>query len=115
VQLYEKIISPAGRVTYREYKPSADIIEDKEIEAKQVVTILCSLVISMLMSISGQLLPHSRIARETKILEQAVLRYAKLNGAKVDPSTVDVGVMAWNAAVKAMQEGLLLHRSGGKP
>jgi hypothetical protein len=110
MQLYEKTTSPAGRVSYREHSPATDIIEDKEIEPGQVVTILSTLVISMLMSVSGQLVPHSKIGRETVLLENAVLRYAKLNGNKVDPATVEVGVQAWNAAVVAMQAGLLAMR-----
>lgn len=106
MQLYEKITSPSGRVTYREHKASTDILEDKEIEPAQVVTILTTLVLSMLMSVSEQLAPHTKISRETKQLEQAVVRYAGLNGAKLEPAHVDVGVQAWNVAVKAIQDGL---------
>ena len=112
MQLYEKITSPSGRVTYREQVPATDVLEDKEIEADEVVTILCTLVLYMLMSISGQLLPHSRVARETRVLEQAVLRYAKLNGGKLKPEMIGVGVKSWNAAVKAMQDGLMVVRGG---
>jgi len=106
MQLYKKITSPSGRNTYQEYNPAIEIISDKEITSEQVVTIMATLNISMLMAISGQLLPHTRLGRETKLLEQAIVRYAGLNGGKLDPELVEVGVEAWNAAVKAIQSGL---------
>ena len=114
MQLYEKITSPNGRVSYREHTPAApDLLADQQVDTEQVVTLLTTLTISMLMSISGQLLPHMKLTREVKELEQAVLRFAKLNCAKLDPALVDVGVRSWNAAIKAMQEGLLV--LGDKP
>jgi hypothetical protein len=113
MQLYEKIMI-GKRTTYKEFTPVApaapDVLEDKEIDAEEVVTILSGMVISMLMSVSEQLLPHMKVSKETKLLEQAVVRYASNAGAKVRPELVDVGVKSWNAAVKAMQEGLLTAR-----
>jgi hypothetical protein len=106
MQLYEKITSPSGRVTYREYNPATEFISDKEIEQDQVITILCTLVISVMMSISGQLAPHSKLHREIRLVEQSVLRFAQLAGTKLEPKFIEVGVMAWNAAIKAVQSGL---------
>ena len=107
MQLYEKITSASGRVTYKEHKPATDILDDRQIEPEQVVAILTTLMLSIMMSVSEQLAPHTKISRETKLLEQALVRYAQLNGGKLDPAHVDVGVQAWNAAVKAIQDGLL--------
>lgn len=107
MQLYEKITSPAGRVSYREYNPAAEQIEDMQIESEEVVTVLTTLVVSMLLCIEQQLVPHMKLSRETKLLEQAVLRYASLNGSKLSPDLINVGVEAWNAATKAIQSGLL--------
>lgn len=106
MQLYEKITSPAGRVSYREYNPGAETIPDMQIESEEVITILTTLTISMFMAISDQLAPHAKLARETKLLEQAVLRYARIHGTKLDPKYIEVGVEAWNAATTAMQSGL---------
>ena len=107
MQLYERVVSTSGRVTYREHKPVPAILEDKEIDTEEVVTLLCTLVISLLLSVSEQLQPHQKLAREVKLLEQAVLRFASLNGRKLNPNLIEVGVDAWNAAIKAMQDGLL--------
>lgn len=111
MQLYEKTISPAGRASYKEYHPGNTQIEDMKIESEEVITILTTLTISMLMNIEQQLAPHMKLSRETKLLEQAVLRYAKLNGAKLDPRYIEAGVEGWNAAVSAIQEGLLRVRT----
>lgn len=93
------------------YKPVATdtppVLPDYEIEAEQVTTLLSTLVISMLMSIEQQLPAHAKIAREVKLLEAAVLRFASINGAKVEADLVDVGVLAWGAALQAMQDGLM--------
>ena len=106
MQLYEKIMQ-GKRTTYREYKPEAGVLPDMVIESEEVITILTTLVISMLMAIENQLAPHMKLSRETKLLEQAVLRYATLNRAKLEPALIDVGVDAWNAAIKAVQQGLI--------
>lgn len=104
--LYEKVTSPAGRVSYKEYNPGKEPTEDMKIESEEVITILTTLTISMLMCIEQQLAPHMKLSRETKLLEQAVLRYATLNGAKLKPELINVGVEAWNASVAAIQTGL---------
>jgi len=103
--LYEKHVSPAGKVTYREYSPKC--LPDMAIETEQITAIFSTLVLSMLISLSEQLQPHSKLGRETKLLEQAVARYGNLNSGKMDTKYVEVGVMAWNQATKAVQEGIM--------
>jgi len=105
-QLYRKV--QKGKVTrYEPYTPTPHVMD--EIESTQIVTLLTTLTISMLMSIEQQLESHSRIAREIRNVEQAVVRLAKLNAAPLDDMLVDVGVKAWNDAIYSMQQGL----SGG--
>jgi len=106
--LYEKHISPSGRISYREHVPSdAALTGDEVIETVQVITLLTTLVVSILISISEQMTPHAKITREIKLLEASVLRFAKLNGAPLDDSMIEVGIGAWNAAVRAIQQGLI--------
>lgn len=105
--LYERSISPAGRVTYRPYVPPNNSM--MEIPQEQVVTLLTTLTISMLMSVSDQMPSHARAAREIKGVEQAVLKMAKLNAAPLDEHLVNIGVACWNSAIQTMQEQL----SGG--
>ena len=106
MQLYEKVMV-GKRTTYREHNP--EIPKMQEIEQSQVVTLLTTLTISMLMTVEEQLPPHARVAREVKNVEAAVIRLAKLNAEPLEPHLVEVGVLAWNSAIHAMQAGL----SGG--
>jgi hypothetical protein len=80
-----------------------------EIPQDQVVTLLTTLIVSMLMSVSGQMPDHAKAAREIKKVEQAVLGLAKLNAAPLDPHLINIGVACWNSAIRTMQEQL----SGG--
>jgi hypothetical protein len=106
MQLYEKV--QVGKATrYIEHVPAP--INMPAIEQAQMITLLSTLTISMLISVSGQLPPHARFCREVKAVEAAVVRLAKLNAEPLDPVLVDIGVMAWNSAIHAMQNGL----SGG--
>lgn len=102
--LYEKHISAAGKVSYREHVPAPVVMP--EIESAQVVTLLSALTISMLMSVSEQLPPHAALARRVRGVEDAVKLLAQLNGAPLDPMLVDIGVGAWNSAMHSMQAGL---------
>lgn len=102
--LYEKHISPKGKITYTPYNPT--VMPDMQIETEQVVAIFSALTISMLISLSDQLPKHTKIAREMDLLSNAIARFGKTTGEKLNPDHIDVGVLAWNAAVQAVQIGL---------
>jgi hypothetical protein len=91
-------------VRYIPYQPPDCTMH--EIEAPQMITLLSTLTISMLMSVEKQLPEHARMGREIRNVEQAVTRLAKLNAGPLNDHLVNVGVMAWNSAIKAMQDGL---------
>jgi hypothetical protein len=103
VVLYEKIMV-GKKTTYREYDPPLPSMEF--IETDQMITLLTTLTISMLMSIEQQLTSHSRIAREIRNVEAAVVKLAKLNAAPLDDDLVNVGIAAWNDTIHSMQAGL---------
>lgn len=109
--LYEKHISPAGKVACREHIPAPVVMP--EIESAQVVTLLSALTISMLMSVSEQLPPHAALARRVRGVEDAIKALAQLNGTPLDPQLIEVGVAAWNSAIHSMQSGLA-ECEGGK-
>ena len=46
-----------------------------------------------------------------KLVESAVTRFAGMNGAKLEPDLITVGVDSWNTAVRAMQDGLAVARA----
>lgn len=106
MQLYEKVMQ-GKKTTYREYVQPQ--ISMPEIESKQMVTLLTALNISMLISVYDQLPDHGTLSRKIKKVEEAIRDLAKLNCEPLDYQLVDVGVMAWNGAISAMQAGL----SGG--
>lgn len=101
--LYEKVMI-GQRTTYREYVPPDNSMH--EIEHEQMVTLLATLTISMVMSIESQLPDHTKFARELKLLEQAIVRFAKLNAKPLDDVLVSIGCVAWNKAISTMQQGL---------
>ncbi len=103
-QLYTREVTSSGRTTYKPV--TTEPPTDYHVESEQVTTLLSTLVISMLMSIETQLPPHAKIAREVKLLEAAVLRFAQLNKTKLDDPLIAVGIETWAAALMAMQTGL---------
>lgn len=101
--LYEKVMI-GKRTTYREHVPAPVVMP--EIEQKQVVTLLTTLTISMLMSVYEQLPSHATMSRKIRKVEESIRDLAKLNCEPLDPQLVEVGVAAWNGAIKSMQDGL---------
>lgn len=101
--LYEKVMI-GKRTTYREHIPAPIVMP--EIEHKQVTTLLTALTLSMLISVYEQLPGHSTMTRKIKKVEDAIRDLAKLNCEPLDPQLVEVGVKAWNGAIKSMQDGL---------
>lgn len=110
MQLYEKITSSAGRVTYREYKPIAAVLPDMEIEVEEVVSILGTLVVSVSKAMEEQLSPSDILCRKIRNLNRELIELVRVGFVKPRPVMVDIGVDAWNAAVKTIQDALLRGR-----
>lgn len=111
--LYEKIISPKGKVTYREYRADSAALDKLEINNREVVTLFSVFTVSWLKSIQEQIPAHMAIARGIKRVEDSVVQLAGLVACKLDSDVVDVGVEAWNAATKAAMEGLMRVKADG--
>lgn len=103
-QLYRKVVSPKGRVTYERYTPPDPRREF--IDQEQAVALLTVIVLSMLMATEDQYPPHSRLAREINNVGVAVTRLSKLNNKPLDSDLVDVGVKAWNATIDTIMTEL---------
>ena len=108
MELYERIVSPKGKVTYREHKPT-DIMPDMEIEADEVISIISTMIVSFITMMKNQLPPSDILHRKIKNVNRELTELAAVGF--VNPGSrglyVDVGVQAWNAAVKAVQTELL--------
>lgn len=103
--LYEKNITPKGKVSYKEWNPEA--LPDVQIDTAQLVAIFSAMSISMLVSLGEQLPKHARIARECEILSQAIGRWGNATGEPLNGDLLEIGVQAWKSAILAVQVGLL--------
>lgn len=104
-QLYEKIISPKGKTTYRPHVPTTTAMV--EIEQDVVITMLASLTMSMLISVSDQIKSHSRAARNIAKVQDAVKELVALNVVPLDEKMVTLGGEMYMAAINHMQKQLL--------
>lgn len=105
--LYEKIISPSGRVTYKEYNPSNEGFDNMEVEVAEIVSIMSTLIISLTKLMSDQLEPSDILHRKIRNVGNELIELARVGFIKPQGLMVDIGVEAWNAAIKAIQEGML--------
>jgi len=106
MQLFERITSPSGRVTYREYIPTAPDGADDMTDA-QLVTMAVSVGVTCLMMLERMLKPHSRNARKIQQLEHAIFELAKGQGAHVDSEIVDYWIEVWNSTMANIQRGIV--------
>lgn len=106
--LYEKHISANGKVSYREYNP--ETLPDMQIESDELIAVFSGIAISMLLSLSEQLPEHSKVAREAQRFTEAIARFGRTTGNKLDENMMAIGVKAWQASVLAVQVGLLEQR-----
>ena len=97
MQLYEKI-TYGKKTTYKLHEPYSKHVV--ALEQEQVIALLTTFTLAMLMSVSNQIVSHSRSAREIKKVEDAIIALARLNKNGVDETVIDLGVLAWNAAIK---------------
>jgi hypothetical protein len=100
MMLYEKKISPAGKVSYIEH--AQENVTRLEIDRKQVVSLVSALAISFLMSVEEQFPPHAALGRRVKAVEQSIVSLAQLNGEPLDSALIHVGVGAWSAAINTI-------------
>lgn len=77
-----------------------------EIESEQVVTLLCTLSMSCLMSVSEQIPPKSALATRIRKVEDAIKSLAQLHAGTPSETAILAGIAGWNAAILRIQEEL---------
>lgn len=97
--LYERVMV-GKKTTYKEHEPYVSTLV--ELEQEQIISLLTTFTLAMLMSVSAQCVSHSRAGREIKKVEDAVVGLARLNPNGIDPEIIEMGTMAWNAAIQAI-------------
>ena len=100
-QLYERIVTPAGRVTYREWTPplpmATVIPEEKEgLTNGQIVTLGVMAAVTALKLLETHIPPHKVIYRKLEAVEQAILSLASGNGEQISKELVDRWADTWN-------------------
>jgi hypothetical protein len=98
--LYEKL--PNGR--YKEYVPPAPTISS-ELEPEQVVTMIGTMGICLMESISRLLPDHSKLARETRKVNTAILDLFRNTGKPLDTETAEYAVDCWNETMQRIARG----------
>ena len=106
MQLYQKIVSPAGRVSYQEYKPAVAPLPTLQIEAEDVVSVLSVMVVAIIKLMEEPLPPSDILHRKIRNTRTELQSLANVGFKKPTPMMVDLGVGAWNAAVKSIQDEL---------
>ena len=104
MNLYEKHVSPNGKVTYKEHTISRRV--DVEIDDLQINALVSTIAICWLHAMSKQLSDTkkgSALATRIKAVEEAVTKMAKLASGKIDEKMVDAGTIAWGAALQRLQ------------
>jgi len=107
MQLYTKTTTPGGRTKYEVYPPETSL--SMEVDTEQVVSLLTTVGMCLNMCITKNLPEHSRMARNVKHVDDALLRLSEGNRAPLDEHLVQVGIAAFTAATNEIVKGL----SGG--
>jgi hypothetical protein len=99
--LYEKQVSPKGKVSYVPYVGYTPRPED-EMTDKQLITLAVSIGVTCLMTLEQNLPQHSRIGRQIRDVEQSILRLAHNCGEHVDREMVDYWASAFNTVMETI-------------
>jgi hypothetical protein len=106
MQLYEKKVSPNGKVTYQEYAPKRI---EMEIDDIQINTLVSSITVAWLQTMQIQLgaaKKGSALATRIRKVEEAIAGMAQLAAGKLDTRMVEAGTMAWGAAIRTVADEL---------
>ena len=107
LQLFTKTVTAGGRTKYKEYPPLDSL--SMEVDTEQVISLLTTIGMCINMTITKNLPDHSKMARNIKHVDEALLRLSEGNRAPLNEHLVKVGVAAFTAATNEIVKGL----SGG--
>jgi hypothetical protein len=109
MQLYERIVSEKGRVSYREYflPHEGPCLPAEGFDLAEVITWSVALAMTQLMILRKSLPEHARVPRKIKAVEEAIYDLAKEHGKPLDDEMVDYVVGCWNRTMEEIQRGLV--------
>lgn len=100
--LYVKVMK-GKRTTYQEYNP---YVPCPELEDKQILTLMSTLVIALMMHYENKFPEHARLGRQLNKVKEAVIDLAALNKEPLDETYIQAGARAWEGAIEKVQEFL---------
>jgi len=106
MQLYEKKVSPNGKVTYQKYAPKRIELEIDDI---QINTLVSSIAVAWLQTMQIQLGTAKKggaLATRIRKVEEAITSMAQLASGKMDQRMVDAGTIAWGTAIRTVADEL---------
>jgi hypothetical protein len=104
MQLYEKVVSKGGKVSYREHKRATRV--ELDLTNAEVCSMVATIGICCLHGFENHLPEHTAISRRTRVLEQAIGDVCGLNRHDLSAKHIDAATQAWSAAMITMQEHL---------
>lgn len=105
-QLYERHVSPAGKISYRLHQPRKEQVTEFELDNKQVATLAGTLGTCILMGLERHLPSHALLARKNRAVEESLQSLAAVAGTDLDQKLIDAGIGAWSAAVEQLGKEL---------
>lgn len=100
MQLYERITSPDGKVSYKPIKEESPQIVN--MSDKEMLTVAGALGITLLMVYERVIPPHKRIARKIDAVKSAVCDLYAGAGEPVDEETIEYFCRAWDKTMRMM-------------
>lgn len=100
--LYVKVMK-GKKTTYQEYNP---YVPCPELEDKQILTLMSTLVVALLMHYEDKFPEHSRLGRQLNKVKESVIDLAALNKEPLDETYIQAGARAWEGAIEKIQEFL---------
>ncbi|KAA0888799.1 hypothetical protein [Oryzomonas rubra] len=103
-QLFLRVVSPGGKVSYKPYVPPRLVLE--EVEDKTVIALLSAITMTTLLSIRETMPEHKRLARSIKSVEDSIGGLAHLAGEPLDEDMMVVGSNAFSHTLRYLQRAL---------
>ena len=104
MQLYERVVSKGGKVSYREHRRATRV--DLELSNAEICSMIATIGICCLHGFESHMPEHSTISRKARALEIAIGDVCSLNRHDLSDRCIDAATHAWGAAMRAMQERL---------
>lgn len=100
--LYIKVMK-GKKTTYQEYNPH---VPCPELEDKQILTLMSTLVVALIMHYENKFPAHARLGRQLNKVKESVIDLAALNKEPLDETYIQAGARAWEGAIEKVQEFL---------